>query len=133
MKLPEENQLFPQKNQLVNREISLEIGRQGHCLENRESPCQKGRVDSSVLLALLGNCSPELRSKSPEMMSFYTCLKSDVSLQLHMTNKPRASTAFDIVSRPVKAETQTSSENGNKRILMKVCKRTVTSRCQQRI
>ena len=31
-----------------NREISLEIGRQGDCLHNRESPCQKGRVDSSV-------------------------------------------------------------------------------------
>ena len=30
-----------------NREISLEIGRQGDCLHNRESPCQKGRVDSS--------------------------------------------------------------------------------------
>ena len=31
-----------------NREIYLEIGRQGDCLKNRESPCQKGRVDSSV-------------------------------------------------------------------------------------
>ena len=32
-----------------NREISLEIGRQGDCLQNRESPCQKGRVDSSAI------------------------------------------------------------------------------------
>ena len=33
-----------------SRELPLEIGRQGDCLQSRESPCQKGRVDSSGIL-----------------------------------------------------------------------------------
>ena len=48
-----ENQLFSKT------EISLEVRRQGDCLQSRDSPCQKGRVDSSELQY---KCSHEIHA-----------------------------------------------------------------------
>ena len=68
-----ENSLFSK-----SREISLEIGRQGDCLQNRESPCQKGRVDSSDI---------ETRQGFTNATEGFFILTAGHSCILHITSK----------------------------------------------